>query len=69
MLDALLVDMADVDDFTNSKKLENETEFIRMNEGIQHRFNDPNIMNDMVKLGDVALKGPASSSVRELFTS
>ncbi|CUV09168.1 hypothetical protein MGWOODY_Mmi1868 [hydrothermal vent metagenome] len=69
MLDALLVDMADVDDFTNSKKLENETEFIRMNEGIQHRVNDPNIMNDMVKLGDVALKGPASSSVRELFTS
>ena len=69
MLDALLVDMADVDDFTNSKKLENETEFIRMNEGIQHRINDPNIMNDMVKLGDVALKGPASSSVRELFTS
>ncbi|MCS5645581.1 MAG: hypothetical protein NZ838_05610, partial [Candidatus Marinimicrobia bacterium] len=67
MLDALLVDMADVDDFTNSKKLENETEFIRMNEGIQHRINDPNIMNDMVKLGDVALKGPASSSVRELF--
>ena len=69
MLDALLVDMADVDDFTNSKKIENETEFIRMNEGIQHRINDPNIMNDMVKLGDVALKGPASSSVRELFTS
>jgi len=69
MLDALLVDMADVDDFTNSKKLENETEFIRMNEGKQHRINDPNIMNDMVKLGDVALKGPASSSVRELFTS
>ena len=69
MLDALLVDMADVDDFTNSKKLENETEFIRMNEGIQHRINDPNVMNDMVKLGDVALKGPASSSVRELFTS
>ena len=69
MLDALLVDMADVDDFTNGKKLENETEFIRMNEGIQHRINDPNIMNDMVKLGDVALKGPASSSVRELFTS
>jgi hypothetical protein len=24
MLDALLVDMADVDDFTNSKKIENE---------------------------------------------
>jgi len=69
MLDALLVDMAEVDDFTNSKKLENETEFIRMNEGKQHRVNDPNIMNDMVKLGDVALKGPASSSVRELFTS
>ena len=69
MLDALLVDMADVDDFTNSKKLENETEFIRLNEGKQHRVNDPNIMNDMVKLGDVALKGPASSSVRELFTS
>jgi len=69
MLDALLVDMADVDDFTNSKKIENETEFIRMNEGKQHRINDPNIMNDMVKLGDVALKGPASSSVRELFTS
>ena len=69
MLDALLVDMADVDDFTNSKKLENETEFIRLNEGKQHRINDPNIMNDMVKLGDVALKGPASSSVRELFTS
>jgi len=69
MLDALLVDMADIDDFTNSKKLENETEFIRMNEGIQHRINDPNIMNDMVKLGDVALKGPASSSVRELFRS
>ena len=69
MLDALLVDMADVDDFTNSKKLENETEFIRMNEGKQHRINDPNIMNDMVKLGDVALKGPASSSVRELFIS
>jgi len=69
MLDALLVDMADVNDFTNSKKLENETEFIRMNEGKQHRINDPNIMNDMVKLGDVALKGPASSSVRELFIS
>ena len=69
MLDALLVDMADIDDFTNSKKLENETEFIRLNEGKQHRVNDPNIMNDMVKLGDVALKGPASSSVRELFTS
>ena len=69
MLDALLVDMADVDDFTNSKKLENETEFIRLNEGKQHRVNDPNIMNDMVKLGDVALKGPASSSVRELFIS
>jgi len=69
MLDALLVDMADVDDFTNSKKLENETEFIRMNEGKQHRINDPNIMNDLVKLGDVALKGPASSSVRELFIS
>ena len=69
MLDALLVDMADVNDFTNTKKIENETEFIRMNEGIQHRINDPNVMNDMVKLGDVALKGPASSSVRELFTS
>jgi hypothetical protein len=69
MLDALLVDMADVDDFKTSKKLENETEFIRMNEGIQHRINDPDIMNDMVKLGDVALKGPASSSVQELFTS
>jgi len=69
MLIALLRDMADVDDFTNSKKLENETEFIRLNEGKQHRINDPNIMNDMVKLGDVALKGPASSSVRELFTS
>ena len=69
MLDALLVDMADVDDFKNGKKLENETEFIRMNEGIQHRINDPNIMNDMVKLGDVALKGPASSSVQEIFTS
>ena len=67
MLDALLVDMADVDDFKNSKKLENETEFIRLNEGKQHRINDPNIMNDMVKLGDVALKGPASSSIRELF--
>jgi hypothetical protein len=69
MLNALLRDMADVDDFTNSKKLENETEFIRMYEGTQHRFNDPNIMNDLVKLGDVALKGPASSSVRELFIS
>ena len=69
MLDALLVDMADVDDFKTSKKLENETEFIRLNEGIQHRINDPDIMNDMVKLGDVALKGPASSSVQELFTS
>ena len=69
MLDALLVDMADVDDFTNSKKLENETEFIRMYEGKQHRMNEPNIMNDLVKLGDVALKGPASSSVRELFIS
>jgi len=67
MLNALLRDVADVDDFTNSKKLENETEFIRMNEGRQHRINDPNIMNDLVKLGDVALKGPASSSVRELF--
>ena len=69
MLNALLRDIADVDDFTNSKKLENETEFIRMNEGKQHRINDPNIMNDLVKLGDVALKGPASSSVRELFIS
>jgi hypothetical protein len=69
MLNALLRDMADVDDFTNSKKLENETEFIRMYEGTQHRINDPNIMNDLVKLGDVALKGPASSSVRELFIS
>ena len=69
MLNALLRDMADVDDFTNSKKLENETEFIRMNEGIQHRINDPNIMNDLVKFGDVALKGPASSSVQELFIS
>jgi len=69
MLNALLRDVADVDDFTNSKKLENETEFIRMNEGKQHRINDPNIMNDLVKLGDVALKGPASSSVRELFIS
>jgi hypothetical protein len=69
MLNALLRDMADVDAFTNSKKLENETEFIRMYEGTQHRINDPNIMNDLVKLGDVALKGPASSSVRELFIS
>ena len=69
MLNALLRDMADVDDFTNSKKLENETEFIRMYEGTQHRINDPNIMNDLVKLGDVALKGPSSSSVRELFIS
>ena len=67
MLDAILLDMADVDDFTNSKKIENETEFIRMYEGKQHRINDPNIMNDLVKLGDVAVKGPASSSVRELF--
>jgi len=69
MLNALLRDMADVDAFTNSKKLENETEFIRMYEGTQHRINDPNILNDLVKLGDVALKGPASSSVRELFIS
>ena len=69
MLNALLRDMTDVDDFKNSKKIENETEFIRMNEGKQHRINEPNILNDLVKLGDVALKGPASSSVKELFIS
>ncbi|MEC8984531.1 MAG: hypothetical protein VX789_03425, partial [Candidatus Neomarinimicrobiota bacterium] len=69
MLNALLRDMTDVDDFKNSNKIENETEFIRMNEGKQHRINEPNILNDLVKLGDVALKGPASSSVKELFIS
>ena len=69
MLNTLLRDMTDVDDFKNSKKIENETEFIRMNEGKQHRINEPNILNDLVKLGDVALKGPASSSVQELFIS
>ena len=69
MLNTLLRDMTDVDDFKNSKKIENETEFIRMYEGKQHRFNEPNILNDLVKLGDVALKGPASSSVQELFIS
>ena len=69
MLNALLRDMTDVDDFKNSKKIENETEFIRMNEGKQHRINEPNILNDLVKLGDVALKGPARSSVQELFIS
>ena len=69
MLNALLRDMTDVDDFKNSKKIENETEFIRMYEGKHHRFNEPNILNDLVKLGDVALKGPASSSVEELFIS
>ena len=69
MLNTLLRDMTDVDDFKNSKKIENETEFIRMYEGKHHRFNEPNILNDLVKLGDVALKGPASSSVEELFIS
>ena len=69
MLNTLLRDMTDVDDFKNSKKIVNETEFIRMYEGKQHRFNEPNILNDLVKLGDVALKGPASSSVQELFIS
>ena len=69
MLNALLRDMTDVDDFKNSKKIEYETEFIRMYEGQQHRFNEPNILNDLVKLGDVALKGPANSSIEELFIS
>ena len=69
MLNTLLRDMTDVDDFKNSNKIENETEFIRMYEGKHHRFNEPNILNDLVKLGDVALKGPASSSVEELFIS
>ena len=69
MLNILLRDMTDVDDFKNSNKIENETEFIRMYEGKHHRFNEPNILNDLVKLGDVALKGPASSSVQELFIS
>ena len=69
MLNTLLRDMTDVDDFKNSNKIENETEFIRMYEGKHHRFNEPNILNDLVKLGDVALKGPASSSVQELFIS
>ena len=69
MLNTLLRDMTDVDDFKNSNKIENETEFIRMYEGKHHRFNEPNILNDLVKLGDVALKGPASSSVKELFIS
>ena len=68
MIDDLVLDLADVEAFKKDKTIQNETEFIRMNEGIENRNNEPNIMNDFAKIGEVAINDAAASYIRELFT-
>ena len=54
--------------FKKNKTIQNETEFIRMNEGIENRNNEPNIMNDYADIGNLALNDAAASYIKELFT-
>ena len=68
MIEGLVLDLADVEAFKKDKTIQNETEFIRMNEGIENRNNEPNIMNDFAKIGEVAINDAAASYIRELFT-
>ena len=68
MIDDLVFDLADVDAFKKNKTIQNETEFIRMNEGIENRSNEPNVMNDFADIGDLAINDAAASYIRELFT-
>ena len=68
MIGDLVFDLADVDAFKKNETIQNETEFIRMNEGIENRSNEPNIMNDFADIGDLAINDAAASLIRELFT-
>ena len=68
MIDDLVFDLADVNAFKKNKTIQNETEFIRMNEGIENRNNEPNIMNDYADIGNLALNDAAASYIKELFT-
>ena len=67
MIDNLVFDLTDVEAFKKDKTIHNETEFIRMNEGVANRDNEPNIMNDFAKIGDVAINDAAANYIRELF--
>ena len=67
MIDDLVFDLADVDAFKRNKTIQNETEFIRMNEGVENRNNEPNVMNDFADLGSLAINDAAVSYIRELF--
>ena len=67
MIDDLVFDLADVNAFKKNKTIQNETEFIRMNEGIENRNNEPNIMNDYADIGNLALNDAAASYIKELF--
>ena len=67
MIDDLVFDLADVDAFKRNKTIQNETEFIRMNEGVENRDNEPNTMNDFADLGSLAINDAAASYIRELF--
>ena len=68
MIGDLVFDLADVDAFKKNETIQNETEFIRMNEGIENRSNEPNIMNDFADIGELAINDAAASLIRELFT-
>ena len=68
MIDNIVFDLANVDAFKKNKTIHNETEFIRMNEGIEHRSNEPNVMNDFADIGNLAINDAAALYIRELFT-
>ena len=67
MIDNLVFDLTDVEAFKKDKTIHNETEFVRMNEGVANRDNEPNVMNDFAKIGDVAINDAAANYIRELF--
>jgi len=68
MIDDLVFDLADINAFKKNKTIQNETEFIRMNEGIENRNNEPDVMNDFANIGDLAINDAAALYIRELFT-
>ena len=68
MIDDLVFDLADINAFKKNKTIQNETEFIRMNEGIENRSNEPNVMNDFADIGNLAINDAAALYIRELFT-
>ena len=68
MINDLVFDLADVESFKKNKVIQNETEYIRMHEGVENRNNEPNVMNDFVKIGDLVVNDPATKYIKELFT-